>query len=43
MKLNEILRVLKQGYLEKHQQTDEPHARAPQVGRGLFGYPATNF
>ena len=27
----------------KHQQTVDPHARAPQVVRGLFGCPYTNF
>ena len=27
----------------KHQQTVDPHARAPQVVRGLFGCPHTNF
>ena len=29
-------------FLEHHQKVD-PHARAPQRGRGLFGCPSTNF
>ena len=43
MKLNEILRGLKKAGIKerkiflKHHQTVDPHARAPQVGRGLFG------
>ena len=47
--LSEILRGLRKGYIEerklflKHQQTVDPHARAPQVVRGLFGCPYTNF
>ena len=35
-------RVLRKLFL-KHQQTVDPHARAPQVVRGLFGCPYTNF
>ena len=46
--LREILRGLRKGIKEiklflKHQQTVDPHARAPQVTRGLFGCPSTNF
>ena len=46
--LSEILRGLKEGIEERklfleHHQTVDPNARAPQVVRGLFGCPYTNF
>ena len=45
--LNEILRGSKkkkkveERKIYEHQQTVVPHTKAPQVGRGLFGYPST--
>ena len=41
--LSEILRVLKKGLFLEHHQTVDPNARAPQVVRGLFECPSTNF
>ena len=47
--LSEFLKgLLKEGIEERklflgHHQTVDPNARAPQVVRGLFGCPSTNF
>ena len=48
MSLSENFKRFKEGIEERklfleHQQTVDPHARAPQVVRGLFGCPSTNF
>ena len=47
MNLSEILRGFKKGKKTendlKHCQTVDPHARAPQVPRGLLGCSSTNF